>query len=225
MQRKIDFSIGEYYHIYSRGTEKRKIFLESKDYKRFKVLLYICNNEDSINIGKHLQGGGLLSGLYKIKKESSLVDIGIYSLMPNHFHIVIKEKTEGGISKFLGKLLTGYSMYFNKKNNRSGALFESRFKAKHIDNDEYLKYLFAYIHLNPIKLIDSKWKENGISDRKYAQKHLEEYSFSSYQDYKNIERLQSKIINKEVFPEYFSEEKDFDLFIDEWLSFPKVLEE
>ena len=224
MQRKIDFSVGEYYHVYSRGTDKRTIFLEQKDYQRFKVLLYICNNIDPVDMCKYFQGGSTLTGLFKTKRGETLVDIGVYCLMPNHFHVLIKEKIEGGITKFLMKLLTAYSMYFNKKNSRTGTLFESKFKAKHIDSDEYLKYLFAYIHLNPIKLVDPKWKENGINDRENAKKYLAEYAFSSYLDYQNIERLETKIINREAFPEYFTPKEDFNVFIDEWLMLSKELE-
>lgn len=223
MERKIDFSIGEYYHIYSRGTDKRVIFSGVQDYRRFKTLLYICNNTEPVNLSKYFQGGRKLDGLFKTDRKDTLVDIGVYCLMPNHFHILIREKIDGGLSKFLVKLLTSYSMYFNKRNNRTGALFESKFKASHVDNDEYLKYLFAYIHLNPIKLINPKWKESGNVDIKKAEEHLGGYDFSSYLDYQNVERLQSKIINKEVFPEYFKTEKDFNLFIDEWLSLSKVI--
>lgn len=220
MQRKIDFSVGEYYHIYSRGTDKRQIFLEYRDYQRFKMLLYVCNGIDPVDINKHFRGGRTFNELFKIKHESTFVDIGIYCLMPNHFHILIREKTEGGITKFLVKLLTAYSMYFNKKNGRKGTLFETNFKAKHIDSDEYLKYLFAYIHLNPVKIIDSKWRENGIVDRVKTKNYLEEYDFSSYLDYQDdFPRIEAKIINRDVFPEYFKTEKDFDIFIDEWLSF------
>ena len=225
MQRRIDFSIGEYYHIYSRGTDKRAIFLEHKDYQRFKILLYICNNINPVDMCKDFQRGRTFAGFFKIKREDTLVDIGIYCLMPNHFHLLIREKVEGGITKFAMKLLTAYSMYFNRKNNRKGALFESRFKAKHVDSDNYLKYIFAYIHLNPVKLIDPKWKENGISNRRNAKQHLEKYNFSSYLDYKDVERLEGKIINREVFPEYFDNKKDFDFFIDEWLSLSEILEE
>lgn len=221
MQRKLEFSVGEYYHLYSRGTDKRDIFLEQRDYQRFMMLLYICNNINHVDMCKCFRGGRTFSELFNIKRGDTLVDIGIYSLMPNHFHLLVKEKIEGGITKFTIKFLTAYSMYFNKKHDRTGTLFESKFKAKHIDSDEYLKYLFAYIHLNPIKLIDSKWKENGIIDRENAKKYLMNYSFSSYQDYQNTKRLESKIINRDVFPEYFNSTKDFNLFIDEWLSYSK----
>ena len=224
MQRKIDFSVGEYYHIYNRGADKREIFLERKDYQRFKILLYLCNNIEPVNMSRHFRVGRTLSEIFRIKHKEPLVDIGVYCLMPNHFHLLVRERSEGGITKFILKLLTAYSMYFNKKNNRKGTLFESKFKAKQANNDNYLKYLFAYIHLNPVKLIDSKWKENGIKNRLDAKKHLEQYSFSSYPDYcEEGNRLESKIINREVFPEYFENKKDFNVFINEWLDFEKAL--
>jgi putative transposase len=220
MQRKIDFSIGEYYHIYSRGTDKRIIFKEHHDYRRFKALLYVCNSVDPVDINKHFREGRTFIELFKIQQKNTLVDIGAYCLMPNHFHLLIREKTEGGITKFMMKILTAYSMYFNKKNDRTGALFESKFKAKHANSDEYLKYLFAYIHLNPIKIIDSGWKENGVKDRKRAQRYLEEYTYSSYLDYQEeILRFQANIINRKVFPNYFATISDFNFFVDEWLSF------
>ena len=99
-------------------------------------------------------------------------------------------------------------MYFNKRYERTGRLFEGTFKSVHANNDEYLKYLFAYIHLNPIKLTNPMWKEEGIKDNNKAESFLNEYEFSSYLDYSsnmenNRKRLESKILNKEVFPEYF----------------------
>ena len=139
--------------------------------------------------------------------------------MSNHFHLLVREKVEGGITKFMGKLSTGYSMYFNKKNERSGALFEGRFKAKHADTDEYLKYLFSYIHLNPVKLIDPEWKENGIGDRGRAKEYLAKYDYSSYPEYLGTIRPEKGVLERDVFPEYFLEPKDFEGFIDDWLAF------
>jgi len=106
--------------------------------------------------------GSTLYDLKKINRGEQLVNIVTYCLMSNHFHLLIYEKTEGGISKFMQKVTTAYTMYFNKSKQRTGALFQGKFKAKHASiNDNYLKYLVAYIHLNPIKLIDAQWKENG----------------------------------------------------------------
>lgn len=224
MERKIVFSVGEYYHIYNRGTEKRDIFLDKADYLRFIVLLYISNNIDVVHISNLINQGESLMKILSTDKKDSLVDIGAYCLMPNHFHLLIKEKTENGISKFMGKLATGYSMYFNKRYDRTGALFQGVFKSVHADNDEYLKYLFAYIHLNPIKLIDPEWKENGIKDKNAASSFLKGYSYSSYLDYSEGDnRLEKKIINKKAFPEYFSDRKDFEYFISDWLSYKTTI--
>lgn len=161
--------------------------------------------------------------IFTLDKSSTLVDIGAYCLMPNHFHLLIREKTEGGITKFMSKLSTAYSMYFNNKHDRTGGLFEGRFKATHVDTDEYLKYLFSYIHLNPVKIIDPKWKEDGINDRNEAKQYLLDYTHSSYQDYLEIQRKESQIINKGAFPEYFSSYIDFEQFIDEWLAYKDVI--
>lgn len=220
MQRTIDISIGEYYHLYSRGTEKRVIFTNTSDYERFIVLLYICNSASiAVCIRDHLRQGRGLAEIFTIDRGESLVEIVAYCLMPNHFHLLVREKTENGVQKFILKLLTAYSMYFNKKYKRTGALFESRFKARHADTDEYLKYLFAYIHLNPIKLIDPMWKENGIQDRIAAQGYLRNYEYSSYHDWHGSPRSESKILNREAAPEYFLTAKGFDDFVNEWLTF------
>lgn len=131
----------------------------------------------------------------------------------------MREKDEGGVSSFAKKLLTAYSMYFNKKNERSGALFEGKFKAKHADTDEYLKYLLAYIHLNPVKILEPKWKEEGIGDRFAAERYLKNYAYSSYLDWHGSIRPENKIINRAAAPEYFTATKDFDEYVNDWLTF------
>ena len=218
MNRKFNFSIGEFYHVYNRGTEKRLIFLDKSDYQRFEKLLYLCNSENGI-VFRDIPVGEI----YEYDRGDTIVGIGAYCLMPNHFHLLLYEKKEGGISAFMQKVLTAYSTYFNKKYERSGSLFEGVFKATHADTDEYLKYLFSYIHLNPVKIIEPKWKENGIANRRVAKKYLAGYSHSSYHDYMGVEREEGKILNKEAFPQYFVEFKDFSQFIDEWLSFKDIV--
>lgn len=215
MERKFQFSVDEFYHVYNRGNNKSIIFLSDSDRKRFIKLLYICNTSTPV-VFKTIQG----MPLDKIKRDDTLVDIGAYSLMPNHFHLLLKEKEEGGISRFLEKLLTGYSMYFNKRYERTGKLFEGRSRAQHVDTDEYLKYLFAYIHLNPIKIIDPEWRDNGVTDHTKAKEYLAEYGFSSYLDYiSDRKREEGLILNKQAFPEYFVASKDFEEFIKEWLNY------
>ena len=222
MRRRLEISIGEYYHLYNRGTDKRVIFMDSHDYKRFTALLYACNSTEPVNIANHFQKGRSFLDLFEIEREDQLVDIVAYCLMPNHFHLLVREKVSGGTEKFMRKLLTGYSMYFNSKNKRTGTLFESRFKAKHAETDEYLRYLFAYIHLNPVKLIDPEWKENGIQDRATAYDYLVNYMYSSYPDWKGNTRMESKILNMEASPEYFTTSSDFDGFVNDWLMFADV---
>ncbi len=216
--RRITFSVGEYYHIYNRGTDKRVIFMDDSDRKRFIKLLFVANGSKPFVFRDFPIGVPYVD----INRGEPVLAIGAYCLMPNHFHILVKEINENGISKVIGKALTSYSSYFNKKYKRAGVLFEGTFKATHVNSDEYLKYLFAYIHLNPVKIIDPEWKENGIKDREPAKKYLTEYTYSSYLDYMGAERVEGKILNKAAFPEYFSEFKDFEQFIDEWLSFKEL---
>lgn len=215
--RKVNFAKGEYYHIYNRGNSKQKIFRDKEDYLRFIALLYIANTSDKFNIYDLKKYAN--SDIYEKEKSDSLVGIGSYCLMPNHFHILITEKVEGGISNFMQKLSTAYAMYYNKKYERSGSLFEGKFKSKHIDKDNYFKYLFSYVHLNPIKLIQKDWKEKGIKNKTEAIKYLNKYEYSSYLGFVEEERFQNKILDLKEFPKYFSNKKSFIKDTFEWLSY------
>ncbi|MEK7629726.1 MAG: transposase [Patescibacteria group bacterium] len=217
--RKFKFSVGEYYHLYNRGIEKRIIFNNTDDYDRFILLLYLCNSSNSVDIKNLFDEGMTFNDILNLDRGNSLVSIGSYVLMPNHFHILAKEVIEGGISKFMSKLSTGYSMYFNRKYKRSGSLFEGRFKIIHANRDEYLKYLFVYIHLNPIKLIDPSWKEKGIKDMLKVEKYLASYKYSSYLDYNGVSRLENGLLDINSFPEYFCSKKEFNDFNRDWLSY------
>ena len=139
--------------------------------------------------------------------------------MPNHFHLLVRELEDGGISKFMQKITTGYTMYFNKRSDRNGALFQGRFKATHVADDRYLRYLISYIHLNPVKLIEPKWKETGIANQVHAERYLETYTASSYPDYLGKKRAEGMILTKEALPEYFSSGSDFKTFVTEWLTY------
>lgn len=221
MNRKIDFSPENYYHIYNRGTDKRNIFATQDDYRRFLGLLYICNNTENIDWRELLPKGTDFFNIFATKRKETLVDIGSYCLMPNHFHLLVRERVEKGISIFIKKICTAYVMYFNKKNKRDGSLFQGKFKAELINRDEYLKYLFAYIHLNPVKLIEPKWKETGIKNHTKAIEFLNKYKWSSYPYYIGVEN-ENYILNKASFPDYFENFNDFNAFIKKWLTFPKV---
>ncbi|MDQ3075800.1 MAG: transposase [bacterium] len=155
---------------------------------------------------------------YEFERGEQLVSIGAYVLMPNHFHMLITEKIEGGISKFMQKLSTAYSMYYNKKYKRTGGLFEGKFKSHYATEDRYLKYIFSYIHLNPIKLIQKDWKEKGVQDKKNAINFLNGYFYSSYLDHLSVYRIQNKILTLKDFPSYFPNKNNFIQEIFEWLS-------
>ncbi len=204
--RKQSFAPDEYYHLYNRGTEKRTIFLDKEDYEHFLFLMYICNTEKSIelrNINKNFNRG------------ETITDIGAYCLMPNHFHILIREKTEGGVSKYMLKLITAYSMYFNKKYKRTGKLYEGVFKSTHINSDRYLKYLYSYIHLNPAKLISKNWRTSKARDINTLLKYVFSYPYSSLREYINSK---SQIINPLKFPTYFKKPNDHKRELFEWIN-------
>lgn len=216
MARMFRFAEGEFYHIYNRGVEKRDIFLDKTDYDRFISLLYVCNSNRPV----HLQiQGRTLNEIISVERGEPLLSVVAYCLMPNHFHLLIREIREAGCSSFIQKLSTGYTMYFNKKHERSGALFQGKFKATHASEDNYLKYLLSYIHLNPVKLLQSDWKETGIRDLSKTTDYLDSFTYSSYLCYKNVHRPENNIIDKETYPFTFSSIKELEEEMQDWLTF------
>lgn len=219
MARKQNLAPGQYFHIYNRGVDKRDIFLTADDYRRFLILLYLCNNTEPVDIAHLFIRGLNFADILKLERQNVLVSIGAYCLMTNHVHLIIKPREDVKSFLFMQKLFTGYTMYFNKKYERTGALFESSFKAKLVDTDEYLKYLFAYIHLNPVKLVEPMWKEQGIKNFEKSRRFLENYKWSSY-DFFN-KKVDNSIININEFPEYFCNIAEFNDFLENWLNFSK----
>ncbi|MCK4554610.1 transposase [Candidatus Parcubacteria bacterium] len=201
--RKTKFQNDYYYHIYNRGVDKRDIFMDEKDYIRFLVSMREFNTlrqidnlyrqnylrEKDLRLGAKSPIGDLapLSG--------ELVEIICYALLPNHFHILLKQITENGISKFLHKLSSGYTSYFNYKYNRSGSLFQGVFKSVPVKSDSYLLKLSCYINGNPeihkiSKAENYKWcsypdylgKRNGT----LCNKNIILKDFANIQEYKNL---------------------------------------
>jgi len=219
--REGHFVVGEYYHIYNRGNTKQNIFTDDKDRDRFVKLLYLCNSLKSIKFKEYIVDRKI--DAWDFDKGDPIVSIGAWVLMPNHFHIYLtpnKENlVENAVSLFMEKLGTAYSMYFNKKHKRTGKLFEGHFKSVHIDNDRYAKYIFSYIHLNPIKLIDPLWIDRKLQNSINSTEFLDDYYWSSYHDYRNKNRSENKILSPENFPDYFSSKDLFDREIFEWLAY------
>lgn len=216
---------GEIYHIVIRGVGDSLIFKNNDDYYRAIFSLFEFNDLGSVLIRERRRAR---IEAKKIGKEDfsanrdMLVDIFAFYFMPNHIHLLLKQVKDGGITKFMRKFGTGYATYFNKKYNRKGHLFQSRFHAVHIKTNEQLKTVFVYIHTNGISLIEPKWKELGIKDSKRVIKFLENYKWSSYPDY----------IGKKNFPSVT--ERDFILkvmggkdccrkFVNSWVKYKKEL--
>lgn len=219
--RKIPLIGGEYYHIYNRGNSKQKIFLDDHDRERFLKLLYLCNSEHNVNFRKQIIRAQI--DAWDFERGESRINIGAWVLMSNHFHLYLTINAKvrlwqnGAISIFMHKVLTAYSKYFNAKYQRTGSLFEGKFKSVHINKDNQAKYLFSYIHLNPLKLIDPKWKEKGIKNKRKAVNFLDSYKWSSYLDYLEIIRPENKIINRIDFLSYFGTKRDFQKEIFDWV--------
>lgn len=195
---------GEFYHLYTRGVEKRTVFETVPDYERFMLLLLLCNREGGVSFRDIQQKyrGEPSDKVYELEasaKETVLAEIISYVLMPNHLHLVVREKEAGGISKLMLKLMTGYSMYFNTKYGRSGPLFTRPFRSRHVDSDEYFHWLFSYIHLNPLNIFQHDWKEQGLRDKAGASDFLAAYRYSSYPDYFSGEaRSESHILARDT---------------------------
>ncbi|OHA60992.1 MAG: hypothetical protein A2556_02220 [Candidatus Vogelbacteria bacterium RIFOXYD2_FULL_44_9] len=216
MQRKFSFEEGEMYHLYNRGANKQPIFVNDHDRFRLLILLYCCNGTKEFHISNHKSLS--LEEYFLIDRGEPIVEILAYCLMPNHFHLLVKEITKGGISLFMQKVLTGYGMYYNAKHSRTGPLFEGRFKAQHVDSDEYLEYLLAYIHLNPIKTKDEEsWSGKKIVDPVLAKEFLSNYRFSSYPNFLGKSRVEDPILNLSDLPQdIVSEQKNVSELIKIW---------
>lgn len=194
--RKTPFINEEIYHIYNRGIDKRIIFNDTNDYQRFLINMSELNTIDTFG-GLYLKSFLDKKIIQNNKNQKKLVEIIAYCLNPNHFHLIIKQTSENGISHFMQRLGTGYTMYFNSKQKRSGSLFQGKFKSKHIENNEYLLYLSAYVNLNN-KI--HKIKTNSV--------------FSSLDEYINDSK---GICNKSIILEQFNNKNSYKKFLFESL--------
>lgn len=217
--RLIPFTPGEYFHVYNRGANKMPIFLDENDYKRFQKLLYTTNGDKNIKFSDIPKKSPY--PVWTLDKGEALVEIGAYVLMPNHFHILIRSKNEKGAAIFLHKLLLSYSKYFNKKYSRDGAVFQGKTKAQHLYNERYLRYIYSYIHLNPIKLFQADWKKVGLQNTDGALNYLNSYKNSSFLDYSGEKRIEGAILNTENFPAFFENTLNFKDEINTFLNYEK----
>ena len=191
-----------FYHIYNRGVEKRNIFLDDQDYKVFLsyLKLYLTSKDNSvIEIKKRAdlsedQKNEKISKLMALKNYFNKIELLCYVLMPNHFHLEIRQKNRNDMEDFMRSLITKYSKYFNKRYDRVGPLFQGRYNAILITNERYLLHLGRYIHLNPQEIIVDK-------------QNLSSYPWSSYSAYVN--NLSVSWLNKNYFLSDFEKNKGF----------------
>lgn len=206
----------EIFHLISRGVEKRIIFLTEDNYLRFAHNLIDFNTKQSVDWSYHARRK-VNSEVRLPKVKDMLVDCLCWALMPNHPHILVVEKVDGGSGKFSRKLMGGYTRHFNLINNRSGVLFQGKTKIIPVVRNEHFLFLPFYILSNPIKLIEPKWKENGIQDHKKVIKFLENYRWSSYLDIIGKDNFPFAINKKLFFEIYDTNEKKFKKEFINWL--------
>jgi putative transposase len=222
--RKFKIQVGGFYHIIKRGVNKEKIFRNGQDYSRFIFGLELFNSQSYINLWQILsRSGDSLSTVgqrlqrVRERKEKPIVEIHAFCLMPNHIHLILREIKVGGISEFMRKF-GGFSTYFNKRYERSGPLFEGRYKAVPIQSDEQLANTFRYVHTNPVELWEPMWKEFCVQNPKEAIKRLEDYKPSSYRNYIGKENVAS-LVTTEFFSEFFGDQEACRGAVEDWVAF------
>lgn len=201
--RNIQFTNGEYYHIFNRGNNKRDIFIEQQDASRFFQGMIEFNSLEPI--------GSIFENSFKDRsnllgssasKSFRLVNFVCYCLNPNHYHFILKQVADKGIEKFMHRMGTGYTKYFNRKYNCSGSLFQGKYKAVHINSDEYLLHLSVYVNLNDrvhrlgSRASKSSWDEYVTGREGLCDKSIVADQFKNIEEYKKFAE-DSVIFSKE----------------------------
>ncbi|MBI5644713.1 hypothetical protein HY970_01310 [Candidatus Kaiserbacteria bacterium] len=195
----------ELYHILNRGVEKRNIFMDTSDRVRFVHDLYEFNDtHPAPDIYRTMWD---LRNPTLDRSRVQIVDIHGWCEMKNHYHLLLSERVEGGLTLFLRKLNIGYANYFNEKYSRSGSLFQGRTKKIHITSDSHFLYILHYTHLNPLDFLrgSQEWRTQRVKSAAAALAYLDDYRWSSYLDYcgqKNFPSIITKDLFKDVFKDY-----------------------
>lgn len=211
------FTVGSYLHALKRGGRGMSITNDDSDRWRFVRLLYYANDKyanewwerDTKNLG-------MFGRPDNWPKRHSLVKILSYALMPNHFHLLLKEINKGGVSKFMQRLCGSMTRSFNEKYDQKGSIFQGAYKARLVDNDEYLRHLAVYIMVkNSFELYPGGFEE-AVKNFNDAYDWATEYPFCSLADYAG-ERGSSKILDKDILGEIFEHPKDFKNFARDYI--------
>ncbi|OGN13469.1 MAG: hypothetical protein A3J47_03880 [Candidatus Yanofskybacteria bacterium RIFCSPHIGHO2_02_FULL_43_22] len=207
----------DFYHTLNRGVDKRTIFLDKQDYLRFIHDLYELNNEDRVeSTFGAFKNDPALANVTKRKQRKLLVDILAFCLMPNHYHLLLAPRVENAIPKFMSKINIGYAKYFNQKYERTGALFQGRYKKILVTENIHFLHLPFYIHFNPLDLSYPEWRDNKISNPKKALEFLESYRWSSHLDYLGIKNFPS-VLNMDLLKEIFDGQNGYKKLTNSYL--------
>ncbi len=214
--RSLKIAPGEYYHVFNRGVNKHLIFHDTIDRVRFLFLiLYFQSPITLFNIGRMVKSF-VRHSVFNIKKEteqniieSKFIELTSFCLMPNHFHLIVKEVEENGTARYMQRVLNAYTKYYNAKYNKSGHLFQGPYKIVHVKSNEQLLYLSTYIHRNPRELKEWLHKENR-------------YPWSSYQDFLSKNRFE-KLLVFNIISGQFKNKKEYEKIVKE--STAKLLKE
>ena len=211
--------VGEVHHVFNRGYEGRIVFRDNADRKRFLESLCYFNNKTETKI-QNIRNLNPASLADWIKNRDRIVDILAFVLMPNHYHLILKEIVEEGISLFMQKLSNGYTSYFNKRYERkkSGGIFQSRYRSVKISSDKQMDVVFNYVHTNPIELLEEGWKEFKVIDSKRSLEWLRGYKWSSFPDYIGLDDS-SAIIEKDFFLKFYGNFEGCNKSILNWTSY------
>lgn len=231
--RKQQFTDGEVYHILLRGIDDNLLFKDQNDYYRGIFSLYEFNDIKPTTIRDRREIRAKLKKLLKetnrdptsvVDERDKLIEILAFCFMPNHIHLLLRTIQIEGITKFMAKLGTGYGGYFNRKYNRKGYVFQNRFSAVHIKDDNQLKTIFVYISTNPVALIESNWKEKGIKDPEKTIKFLASYKWSSYPDYISKKNFPS-VTKRNFILKAMNQEQGCKKFVEYWIRYKGEIRE
>jgi len=222
--KRPQLATGEIFHIVIRGVEGIKIFKDINDYYRGIFSLYEFNNLNLVTIQKRREARKSFKNKICrnrittdfVDDRDQMVEVLVFCLMPNHLHLLIKQTKDNGISRFMGKLGVGYAGYFNTRYKHSGHVFQGRFKIVHIEKNEQLIAVFNYIHTNPLSLIEKGWKNGKIDNFRKADKFLENYKWSSYQDYIGKKNFPS-VSKRDFLLEFLGTEEKCRESVKDWI--------
>jgi putative transposase len=232
--RKIEFVNGEIYHVVIKRIADRLLFDDISDYFRGIFSIYEFNNINPVKIlDRRREIRVAKERIMRNSRDSRdpvsiilpdvrepLIEVLFFCLMPNHIHLVVKQLIDRGITKFMNKFGAGYAGYFKRRHEikEKGYFFQNRFTVVRIKTNKQLKTVFVYVHTNPISLIEPKWKEKGIKNPQKVIKFLENYKWSSYQDYIGKKNFPS-VTKRDLVLKIMGGEEGCKKFVDEWIKY------